>query len=46
MHLSHDVTGSRFRPLPPAWLLVGARASGTPIHNHPSTIAWNAASGC
>ena len=43
---SHDaqagVTGSEFRPLPPAWLLVGARRSGTPIHNHPTTAAWNA----
>ena len=41
---SHDaqagVTGSRFRPLPPAWLLVGVARSGTPIHNHPSTAAW------
>ena len=43
---SHDaqagVTGSEFRPLPPAWLLVGAARSGTPIHNHPTTAAWNA----
>lgn len=42
----HDVmaclTGTRFRPLPPAWLLVGAVASGTPIHDHPMTVAWNA----
>ena len=39
--------GSRFRPLPPAWLLVGAALSGTPIHNHPMTVAWNALlSGC
>lgn len=48
---SHDemacCNGSRFRPLPPAWLLVGAARSGTPIHNHPMTVAWNALlSGC
>jgi histone arginine demethylase JMJD6 len=48
---SHDemacCNGSRFRPLPPAWLLVGATRSGTPIHNHPMTVAWNALlSGC
>ena len=48
---SHDemacCNGSRFRPLPPAWLLVGAIHSGTPIHNHPMTVAWNALlSGC
>jgi histone arginine demethylase JMJD6 len=48
---SHDemacCTGSSFRPLPPAWLLVGAKSSGTPIHNHPMTVAWNALlSGC
>ena len=48
---SHDemacCNGSRFRPLPPAWLLVGAACSGTPIHNHPMTVAWNALlSGC
>ena len=29
------LTGSGFRPLPPAWLLVGAERSGTPIHDHP-----------
>lgn len=29
------------RPLPPAWLLVGATRSGTPWHNHPLTAAWN-----
>ena len=29
-------------PLPPAWLLVGAALSGTPIHDHPTTVAWNA----
>jgi histone arginine demethylase JMJD6 len=43
---SHDmmecITGSRFRPLPPSWLLVGAARSGTPIHDHPLTAAWNA----
>lgn len=43
---SHDIlaccTGSRFRPLPPAWLLVGSKTSGTPIHDHPLTVAWNA----
>ena len=32
----------RFRPLPPAWLLIGVTGSGTPIHNHPMTVAWNA----
>lgn len=41
---SHDaqacISGSRFRPLPPAWLLVGTARSGTPMHNHPSTVAW------
>jgi histone arginine demethylase JMJD6 len=36
------LTGSRFRPLPPAWLLVGATRSGTPIHEHPFFTAWNA----
>ncbi|GMI36091.1 hypothetical protein TeGR_g11064 [Tetraparma gracilis] len=35
------ITGSKFRPLPPAWLLVGSRRSGTPWHNHPTTVAWN-----
>ncbi len=35
------------RPLPPVWLLVGARGSGTPIHDHPTTVAWNSlTSGC
>ncbi|GMH92336.1 hypothetical protein TL16_g12317, partial [Triparma laevis f. inornata] len=35
------------RALPPAWLLVGAEGSGTPIHDHPTTVAWNALlSGC
>lgn len=48
---SHDemdcCTGSTYRPLPPAWLLVGVKYSGTPIHNHPWTVAWNALlSGC
>jgi hypothetical protein len=36
------LTGSRFRPLPPAWLLVGVTRSGTPIHDHPFFVAWNA----
>ena len=40
--IMHCLTGSRFRPLPPAWLLCGAVRSGTPIHDHPYTIAWNA----
>jgi histone arginine demethylase JMJD6 len=41
------VTFSAFRPLPPAWLLVGGKGSGTPIHDHPTTAAWNALlSGC
>ena len=35
-------TGTRFRPLPPAWLLVGPPRSGTPVHDHPLTVAWNA----
>jgi hypothetical protein len=43
---AHDVmaglTGTRFRPLPPAWLLVGVKRSGTPIHDHPLFVAWNA----
>lgn len=43
---SHDmmscIEGSEYRPLPPAWLLIGAARSGTPIHDHPLTIAWNA----
>lgn len=29
------------RPLPPTWLLVAAARSGTPIHDHPHTVAWN-----
>jgi hypothetical protein len=33
--------GEAARPLPPRWLLVGAPGSGTPIHNHPLTAAWN-----
>ena len=36
------ITGSQYRPLPPAWLLVGSMRSGTSIHNHPLTVAWNA----
>ena len=40
--MMHCLTGTRFRPLPPAWLLVGTTRSGTPIHDHPYTIAWNA----
>ncbi len=43
---SHDagaaVCDEKFRPLPPSWLLVGAVRSGTPIHDHPTTVAWNA----
>ena len=43
---SHDamscIDGTQYRPLPPAWLLVGAARSGTPIHDHPMTVAWNA----
>lgn len=27
------------RPLPLRWLLVGAARSGTPVHNHPATVA-------
>ena len=34
--------GTEYRPLPPAWLLVGVKRSGTPIHDHPLTVAWNA----
>jgi len=30
------------RPLPPAWLLVGAAGSGTPVHAHERTVAANA----
>lgn len=33
--------GATARPLPTCWLLVGAAGSGTPIHNHPMTAAWN-----
>ena len=33
------ISKSRFRPLPPAWLLVGSARSGTPIHDHPLTVA-------
>jgi hypothetical protein len=36
------INGTQYRPLPPAWLLVGVPRSGTPIHNHPLTVAWNA----
>jgi histone arginine demethylase JMJD6 len=36
------INGTEYRPLPPAWLLVGVTRSGTPIHNHPLTVAWNA----
>lgn len=36
------LNGSGFRMLPPAWLLVGVAKSGTPIHDHPLTVAWNA----
>lgn len=45
---SNDVLANNpCRALPPAWLLVGAEGSGTPIHDHPTTIAWNALlSGC
>jgi hypothetical protein len=43
---AHDsmagLTGTRFRPLPPAWLLVGVARSGTPMHDHPLFVAWNA----
>ena len=43
---SHDagaaVCDEKLRPLPPKWLLVGAVRSGTPIHDHPTTVAWNA----
>ncbi len=27
------------RPLPPVWLLVGVQGSGTPIHDHPTTVS-------
>lgn len=36
------VCDEKLRPLPPKWLLVGAVRSGTPIHDHPTTVAWNA----
>lgn len=36
------VCDDKFRPLPPKWLLVGTVRSGTPIHDHPTTVAWNA----
>lgn len=36
------VCDEKLRPLPPKWLLVGAAGSGTPIHDHPTTVAWNA----
>lgn len=36
------INGTQYRPLPPHWLLVGVARSGTPIHDHPMTIAWNA----
>ena len=35
-------TSTEYRPLPTAWLLVGVKRSGTPIHDHPLTVAWNA----
>jgi len=34
------ISGTEYRPLPPAWLLVGVKYSGTPIHDHPLTVAW------
>ena len=36
------IDGTEYRPLPPAWLLMGVKRSGTPIHDHPLTVAWNA----
>jgi histone arginine demethylase JMJD6 len=36
------INGTEYRPLPPAWLLLGVARSGTPIHDHPCTVAWNA----
>jgi histone arginine demethylase JMJD6 len=36
------IDGTQYRPLPPAWLLVSVLRSGTPIHDHPLTVAWNA----
>ena len=33
---------ANYRTLPPVWLLVGCARSGTPIHDHPTTAAWNA----
>ena len=38
---SRGAAGMTARPLPTCWLLVGAANSGTPIHNHPMTAAWN-----
>ena len=35
------IDGTQYRPLPPEWLLVGVARSGTPIHDHPMTVAWN-----
>lgn len=32
-------TATTDRPLPLRWLLVGAPGSGTPVHNHPATVA-------
>ncbi|CAM9575399.1 unnamed protein product [Scytosiphon promiscuus] len=37
-----EICDDKLRPLPPKWLLVGAVRSGTPIHDHPTTVAWNA----
>lgn len=37
-----EVCDEKLRPLPPKWLLLGAVRSGTPIHDHPTTVAWNA----
>ena len=45
----HDAMAgiAHLRPLPPSWLLVAAAHSGTPIHDHPHTVAWNVLlSGC
>lgn len=39
--LARGGAGSAARPLPARWLLVGSAGSGTPIHNHPLTAAWN-----
>ena len=40
---AHDAMSgiASLRPLPPLWLLVAAKRSGTPIHDHPHTVAWN-----